>query len=126
MNEMRHSLPLVLAAMVITSAAAQGQRFTVAIVRSDGALVPFAAYDAGRWERAWPAPEEATDIKAVDNVPSVRSRRGGRVPDVWRVWPASGAPGVHVHVNGVEVVEAYCERQIALRTDLSSTKVQHP
>ena len=123
---MRHPLPLVLAAVVITSAAAQGQRFTVAIVRSGGALVAFAAYDAGRWERAWPEADEATDIKAVDNVPSVWRRRGGRVPDVWRVWPASGAPGVQVHVNGVEVVETHCQGQIALKTDLSSAKAQHP
>ena len=123
---MRHLSSLILAAMVITSAAAQDQRFTVAIVRSDGALVPFAAYDAGRWERAWPGADEATDVKAVDNVPSVWRRRGGRVPDVWRVWPASGAPGTQVHVNGVEAVEAHCQGQIALKTDLSSAEPQHP
>ena len=86
---MRHLLSLVLAVMIITTAAAQGQRFTVAIVRPDGALVPFAAYDAGRWERAWPEADEATDLKAVDNVPSVWRRRGAPVPDMWRVWPAS-------------------------------------
>ena len=119
MRRTRHPLPLVLAAMVITSASAvaQGQRFTVAIVRSEGALVPFAAYDAGRWERAWPEPDEATDINAVDSVPSAWRRRGARVPDVWRVWPSSGAPGITVQVNGVEVVEAHCQRQIALKTD---------
>ena len=123
---MRHLLSLVLAAMMITSAAAQDQRFTVAIVRSDGALVPFAAYDAGRWERAWPEADEATDVKAVDSVPSVWRRRAGRVPGVWRVWPASGAPGTQVQVNGVEVVEAHCQGQIALKTDLTSAKAQHP
>jgi hypothetical protein len=123
---MRHLYLLVLAATVVTSAAAQGQKFTVAIVRSDGSLVPFAAYDAGRWERAWPEADEATDRKAVDNVPSVWHRRGVRVPDVWRVWPASGAPGTQVRVNGIEVVEAHCQRQIALKTDLSSAEAQHP
>ena len=126
MTRMRHALPLVLAAMVVTSAAAQGRRFTVAMVRPDGALVPFAAYDAGRWERAWPEADEATNIEAIDNVPSVWRRRGGRVPDVWRVWPASGAPGIQVQVNGVEVVEAHCQAQVALKTDLLSAKVQHP
>ena len=123
---MRHLLSLVLAAMVITTAAAQGERFTVAIVRSDGALVPFAAYDAGRWERAWPEADEATDLKAVDNVPSVWRRRGAPVPDVWRVWPASGAPVTQVRVNGVEVVEAHCEGQVALKTNLPKTKAEHP
>lgn len=123
---MRHLLSLVLAAMVITSAAAQSQRFTVAIVRSDGALVPFAAYDAGRWERAWPEADEATDVKVVDNVPSVWRRRGGRVPEVWRVWPASGAPATKVEVNGVDVVEAHCQGQVALKTNLPQTKAEHP
>jgi hypothetical protein len=112
--------------MVITSAAAQGQRFTVAIVRSDGALVPFAAYDAGRWERAWPEADEATDITAIDRVPSVWSRRGGRVPTIWRVWPASGSTPIQARVGGIEVVEAQCSAQVALKTNLPKTKADHP
>jgi len=123
---MRHSLSFVLAAMVITSAAAQGQRFTVAIVRSDGALVPFAAYGAGRWERAWPEADEATDITAIDSVPSVWRRRGGRVPNIWRVWPASGGAPIQARVGGIEVVEAHCSGQVALKTNLPKTKAQHP
>lgn len=68
---MRNAAPPILAALVATSAVAQDQRFTVAIVRPDGALVPFAAYDAGRWERAWPEADEAIDVTSVDAVPSV-------------------------------------------------------
>ena len=99
----------------------------MAIVRLDGSLVPFAAYDAGRWQRAWPEADEAIDAKpTVNNVPSVWRQRGERVPNVWRVWPASGAPGIEVQVKGVEVVEAHCQAQIALTTDLSSAKAKHP
>ena len=124
---MRHRLvTLVLVPVVITSAAAQGQRFTVAIVRPDGRLVPFAAYDAGRWERAWPQADEATDAKAIDRVPSVWRRRGGRVPDVWRVWPASGGTAIDARVSGLEVVEAHCSGQVALKTNLPKTKLEHP
>lgn len=123
---MRLPLPLVLAALVITAAAAQGGRFTVAIVRPDGGLVPFAAYDAGRWERAWPEADEATDITAIDSVPSVWRRRGGRVPDVWRVWPASGGTPIQAQVGGIEVVEAHCSAQVALKTNLPKTKAEHP
>lgn len=117
---------LVLAAMVITSAAAQDQKFTVAIVRPDGALVPFAAYDAGRWERAWSEADEATDITAIDSVPSVWRRRGGSVPNVWRVWPASGGTPIQAQVSGIEVVEAHCSGQVALKTNLPSAKAEHP
>jgi hypothetical protein len=124
---MRHPfLPLVLVALVITSAAAQDQRFTVAIVRPDGGLVPFAAYDAGRWERAWPEADEATDITAVDSVPSVWTRRGGRVPNVWRVWPASGGTPIQAQVGGIEVVQAHCTGQVALKTNLPKIKADHP
>jgi hypothetical protein len=123
---MRRSLPLLLAALVITSLAAQGQRFTVAIVRPDGGLIPFAAYDAGRWERAWPEADEATDAKIIDSVPSVWRRRGGRVPDVWRVWPASGGRPIDAKVSGLEVVEAHCSGQVALKTNLPKTKAEHP
>jgi hypothetical protein len=119
-------LPLVLAALVITSAAARDQRFTVAIVRPDGGLVPFAAYDAGRWERAWPEADEATDTTAIDSVPSVWRRRGERVPTVWRVWPASGGTLIQARVDGIEVVEAHCSRQVALKTNLPKTKAEHP
>ena len=126
-RRMRHPLlPLILAALVITSAAAQDQRFTVAIVRPDGGLVPFAAYDAGRWERAWPEADEATGITAIDSVPSVWRRRGGHVPTVWRVWPASGGTPIQARVGGIEVVEAHCSGQVALKTNLPKTKAEHP
>jgi hypothetical protein len=41
-------------ALLVSAAATQSDRFVLAIVRLDGRLVPFAAYDAGRWEQAWP------------------------------------------------------------------------
>jgi hypothetical protein len=117
-------LTAVLAALVITSAAAQSQNFTVAIVRPDGRLVPFAAFAAGRWERAWPAADEATDATVIDSVPSVWRRRGSRVPGVWRVWPGSGGPAIDATVSGLEVVDAHCSRQVALRTDLPTGSVE--
>jgi hypothetical protein len=123
---MRRALALLLAALTITSLAAQGQRFTVAIVRPDGGIVPFAAYNAGRWERAWPEADEATDARSIDSVPSVWGRRGGRVPDVWRVWPASGVTPIDARVSGLEVAEAHCSSQVALKTNLPKASVEHP
>ena len=48
------ALPLV----AILPTLPQSPSLTVAIVRPDGYLVPFAAYANGRWERAWPAADE--------------------------------------------------------------------
>jgi hypothetical protein len=116
----------VLAAAMMTSVVAQDQRFTVAIARPDGALVPFAAYNAGRWERAWPDANESMDIKSLDAVPSVWSRRGASVPKLWHVWPASGGAPIQAQVNGIAVVDAHCTGQVALTTNLPKIKAEHP
>jgi len=119
-------LRLALAALLMATASAQSERFTLGIVRLDGRIVPFAAYDRGRWERAWPEADEATDgTPTIENVPSVWRRRGDRVPSVWRVWPSSGANRIEARVKGVEIVEAHCQRQVALATDLPEAKGQH-
>ena len=105
----------------------QPQRFTLAIVGDDGRLVPFAAYDGGRWEKAWPeADEEPGGTPTLDNVPSVWRTRGDPVPLVWQVRPATGASPVQAHVKGVGNVEAHCGVQAALTTDLPAVKTEHP
>jgi hypothetical protein len=120
-------LRLALAALLMATASAQSERFTLAIVRLDGRIVPFAAYDRSRWERAWPEADEATDgTPTIENTPSVWRRRGDRVPNVWRVWPASGASRIEAHLKGVEIVEAHCQGQVALTTDLPEAKGDHP
>jgi hypothetical protein len=123
----RTCLRLALAALLMATASAQSERFTLAIVRLDGRIVPFAAYDRSRWERAWPEAAEATDgTPTIENTPSVWRRRGDRVPNVWRVWPSSGASRIEAHVKGVEIVEAHCQGQVALATDLPEAKGEHP
>ena len=112
-----------LATLVTSTLIGQPHRFTLAIVRLDGGLVPFAAYDEGRWERAWPEADETADLAEV---PSVWRRRAEHVPDVWHVWPASGGQLVEARVSGVEVVEAHCSSQIALKTNLTRNDAEHP
>jgi hypothetical protein len=123
---MRLALSLALAALVTSTSDAQPERFTLAIVRFDGSMVPFAAYDGGRWERAWPEADEATGVMAIENAPSVWRRRGDRVPDLWRVWPASGGTPIEARVSGIEVVEAHCSSQVALKTNLTRARAEHP
>jgi hypothetical protein len=97
-------LPLALTALLVSALGTQPQKFVLAIVRLDGRLVPFAAYDGGRWERAWPEADEATDgSRTIDDTPSIWRRHGERVPNVWRVWPAAGGSPRHAHVKGVVV-----------------------
>ena len=118
-------LAAVLAAM-LSAQGAQPARFALAIVRLDGRLVPFAAYDAGRWEQAWPhADEPAKATPTIEEIPGIWRKRGEPVPTKWRVWPASGAPSVDARVTGVVVVESHCQAQVALATDLPPAKGEH-
>jgi hypothetical protein len=106
---------------------AQTQRFVVAIVRLDGTIVPFASYDAGRWQRAWPpAAESVAATPANDSTPSVWRSRGESVPSVWQVWRTSSRSPIQVRVTGVEVVEAHCLKQLALKTSLAPVAGEHP
>lgn len=123
----RTCLGLALAALLMATASAQSESFTLAIVRLDGRIVPFAAYDGRRWELAWPQADEATSsTPTVDNIPSVWRRRGDHVPNFWPVWPSSGASRIEAHITGVEIVEAHCQRQVALVTNLPEAKGKHP
>ena len=116
---------VALAAALAATGGAQAERFVVGIVRLDGRIVPLAAYDAGAWERAWPEADRTAMTTAIDATASVWTRRGDPVPRVWRVWPASGAPAVQAEVSGVEVVDAHCEKQIALTTNLPPAEGEH-
>lgn len=121
---MRIALLLALAFLAASTSAVQPERFTLAIVRHDGGIVPFAAYDGGQWERAWPEADQAIDVTSIDNLPSVWRKRGERVPNIWRVWPAAGGTPIQAQVSGMAVVEAHCSRQVVLRTNLPRTRAE--
>jgi len=117
----------ILSALLISAVAAPSPRVAVAIVRPDGYIVPFAAYDGQRWTRAWPEANEAPDgILSVESIRSIWRENGEPVPKIWRVWPASGAPSVEAHVSGADDVDAHCSGQIALKTDLPKVTMEHP
>ena len=115
--------------LALGAAASEPPSSVVAIVRTDGRLVPFAAWNGTSWERAWPAADEAiparinveTGLPAptdVDAVPSIWSRREERVPRNWSVRPAAGGRPIRARVRGAEIVVAHCGGQVALATDL--------
>ena len=116
---------LLIAVVLTCVAGAQPFRFVLGIVRLDGRIVPFAAYEDGRWEQAWPAADEII-AETLDKIPHAWRRRGEAVPRTWHVWPASGARVTRAHVQGIEVVDAHCSSQLALTTDLPPTGLEHP
>jgi hypothetical protein len=122
----RACLMLAIAAVMMSTVRAQSDRFTLGIVRLDGRIVPFAAYDRGRWERAWAEADEQIDpAPTLDNIESVWSKRGEGVPTIWHVWRVLGGGRIEAQVKGLEVVEAHCGGQVALTTGLPQTTGDH-
>jgi hypothetical protein len=104
----------------VAQSAASIDRFELAIVRHDSAIVPFAAYDRGVWTKAWPDANEssATKYDALDDVPNFWRTRGVPVPDRWRIWPLRGSRPLDARVTGLTAVRAHCIAQVAaLATD---------
>lgn len=119
-------LAAVLAAATVSVAAAQQRpdAFSVGVMRRDGALVPFAAFDGKRWSYIWPPPQ--LDLQIPINLASVpKSWWGSPGPFAeWQLWPlspTSGAPRT-VKVTQPDWVPTHCVRQIALRTDYRSDR----
>lgn len=122
------SLAAVLFALVVllpTPVASEGRtRFTVAILRRDGVLMPFANYDRGRWSTRWPTqPETAVPIGLGDiprdwwqeDTPALR----------WAAWLTSGGRR-DITVTGPLALRILCTRRIALRTDFVAVEPAPP
>jgi hypothetical protein len=105
------------AAAIAHAVAAPSDRFMLGVLRRDGIVTPFAAFDGKHWRNDWPKP-----VPHVDDVPvTVRSvprwwwgRPGPR--ETWRAWLAS-ATQVELHVTGAGAYDAQCLQQVGLRTD---------
>jgi hypothetical protein len=94
-------------------------RFTVGVLRRDGIIVPFAAFDGKRWSAPWPPP--AIDLTVPIGLRAVPSKWWGPGKTALETWqallvPSADAPRT-VNVVQTDWVEAHCQRQIGLRTD---------
>jgi hypothetical protein len=118
--------PLLLGAAATTLADAPS--LVLAIPRPDGYLVPIAAYANGRWERAWPTPDDKNvEQPTFERTASFWRRHGRALPKTWHVWSGSASKPTQVRVSGIDTVDAYCGlRQIALKTDLQPIKHDQP
>src|SRR5262245_1351776 len=63
----------------------------LAVVRNDGILLPFAAFNGRKWSAPWPFLHRnfgSTTIELPVNLASVpRDWWGGKEPGAWRLWP---------------------------------------
>jgi hypothetical protein len=95
------------------------RRFTLAVMRRDGLLVPFASYDNGHWYSRWPVPTTDRDVPvSLSDVPANWWGIEGPA-SVWTLWTPDGKPRP-VRVTGTLGFEAHCVMNVGLRTDYRS------
>jgi hypothetical protein len=102
--------------------------FAVGVLRRDGIIVPFAAFNGKRWSSPWPLP--AVDLTVPIGLQAVPSKWWGPAKkplDNWQALlvPAAEAPRT-LNVVQPDWVEAHCQRQIGLRTDYQPVAVVPP
>jgi hypothetical protein len=116
---MRIAIGVVLLAVALAAAEPQTKPFGVGVLRRDGIVIPFAAYDGKRWSHHWPAP--SAELTVPINLRSVPLRWWGptEAPDTWTAWPgrAGGGAPRPLRVLQPDWIDTHCLRQIGLRTD---------
>jgi hypothetical protein len=89
--------------------------FSVGVLRRDGMIVPFGAFDGKRWSNAWPAPN--VDINVPITVRDVPSRWWGPASpsETWQAWTTPDPQTLRI--TQLDWIDSFCVRQIALRSD---------
>ena len=88
----------------------------LAMLRADGILLPFAAYDGDDWKRAWPDDVSNRELPAtLDDVP--RSWWGGAVPGAWRLWQRDGETAAPLKPVALTMLMVGGHRRLGVRTD---------
>ena len=90
--------------------------FGAGVLRRDGVIIPFAAFDGKKWVATWPAPTRQ-DLTVPISVGSVPKRWWGptKALETWQIVTAAGARAVTVVQP--DWVNVHCVRQVGLRTD---------
>jgi hypothetical protein len=111
--------------VLVGSADVRPDAFALGVLRRDGIVVPFAAFDGKRWSNRWPGPT-TSDLQVPVNVASVPKRWWGPLGAIgeWQVWTGA-APGT-VRVLQPDWVAVHCTRQVALKTDYRSAELPPP
>jgi hypothetical protein len=100
-----------------SSTAEPSRSYSVAVVRADGAMVPFARFDRGSWRPLWTGVtgESTTVPETLEKVPAVWWGPSGPVLK-WTLWSGRGEPAP-INVTSTRAVAAPCGKQSALGTD---------
>jgi hypothetical protein len=95
------------------------RHLVLGVVRNDGILLPFAAFDGSKWSTPWPF--SRNDLRAVDlpvSVASVpRDWWGGEEPAPWNLWVRNANAPRRLTLQSLATVRVGATRQLGFRTD---------
>lgn len=90
-------------------------RGTIAVLRSDGLMTPFAAFRGTRWQVSWPVNIGSLELPV--NLASIPERWwGGETPETWQAWPI-GEPSRPLKPIAPQIFPVHCAQRIGVRTD---------
>jgi len=107
------------------AAAQPREQLTLGVLRRDGILIPFAAYD-GNWVLPWPVSVRNLELPiTLDAVP--KKWWGGEPAVRWTLWPAApGATPAPVALAAPMAVLVGHEKRLGIRTDFATAEAAPP
>ena len=119
-------LAIALASVVMSTpavaplAAQPAERVLVGVMRRDGVILPFAAYD-GDWSTPWPVDVTNVEIPiTLDSVP--KKWWGSEPPRRWTFWPPVEPSPTPLSALAPGLVLVGREKRVGIRTDYRSTE----
>ena len=101
---------------VIDQRPADRARFTLAVLRRDGVVIPFAHYDGRKWSNSWVVPTRAFEVPlSLQDVPDKWWPERRPITE-WTAWPTQRSSR-RVETQGPVLLRAHCQRTVGLRTN---------
>jgi hypothetical protein len=107
---------LLAAAAAVLSAAPQNGKFSLAVLRRDGLLIPFASYNGRAWSVPWPGADTSVALPiSLGDIPKTWWGEAGP-GSPWTAWLADGATRPLKLLRPVHV-PIFCGGHLAISTD---------
>jgi hypothetical protein len=102
------------------AASAASDRGTLAVMRRDGLMIPFAAFKGSKWSAPWPKNTRGVEVPLT--LAAVPQRWwGGEAPESWQLHRPDGST-TRVKATAPQVYRAFCGTHVGVLTDYRATE----
>ncbi len=102
----------------VQPSASRPDHLVLAVVRNDGVLLPFAAYNGRKWSAPWPTLQPGLAPELPVNFESVpRDWWGGEAPGPWQLWTPPADKPRSLTLSSLVMVPIGLTRQLGFRTN---------